>query len=239
MDENVSTTPETTPAPAATEIKLAPAPAPEVPSSTGWEGVEPADAGEAVFLDFLGKHGFGPDRPEVKAAQAGNFSLLEAALAQMGDKAVGYDKVLALAKDTQARIAKEHEARAQETLSILHDTFGGEEGFAEVKAWAIANGEPEELAYFNKAFAAGGIEAQAAAMFMQKCYFDAAGTEQVPKTPYKQERTTTTPKVTETGALSPKDYAAEVRKLAAQYGSPEAAPDKYKALQARRAMYRG
>lgn len=221
---------QTTPAPV---ITIEPDPAPVEPESTGWEGVQVEDPAEAVFIQYLQDNKLKPDDPAVQAAQKGDFSLLEAKLAAAGAK--GYDKVLALAKGAQERLNKEAEERDRKTEGMLHETFGGADGFKEVREWARKNGEPHELEYFNAAFKAGGLQARAAALLLRDAYTNAVGTTKPSRTP--QNVSGSAP--ASVGPLSPKEYGAAVVQLRSQNLPRGKFEAEYAQLQARRRAWRG
>lgn len=223
--------------PPAEVIDLSKDTAPEV---ADWSSVQADDPAEQLFIDFLSKMNLPPTDPAVQAAQTGDFTLLEAKLSLMGDKAKGADKILALAKSVQAREAAASAERNTKTAEMLYETFGGEETWKEVQKWAKDNGEPDELAYFNTSFAKGGIAAKAAALYLQECYKTASGTTVPAQKATKDPSNTKGDSTPTNGPLSPQAYAKAVRELAnASRGRPENNPEAYAALRARRAAYRG
>lgn len=194
------------------------------------------DAGLDLALDYVGKLGFGPTTDAIKAAEAGDFSQLEAALKAMGDKAKGWEKILAVGKagfaalDTQS---KEHAAKA---IERVHSAVGGPEQWKEVQAWAGQNASPDEKAAVNAALRAGGFVAEAVAKALAAKYMAQPTTS-------RQGRAAVVPGAANgsvgSDALSPRAYTDAVTKLRAElHGNLDGNP-KYLALQARRRAWRG
>ena len=78
------------------------------------------DVGLDMALEFLGKQGFGLEHPAMVAAGNGDFTIIEALLAQKGVQ--GWDKMVALGKAGMERIAGNQKAETAKTLdlSLIH-----------------------------------------------------------------------------------------------------------------------
>lgn len=199
------------------------------------------DPGMDLALGFLGKLGLGPEDPAMAAAGNGDFALLKAKLALMGDKAQGWEAVIALGEQSFKTLQANQQAAAQKTQDAILSVFGEDKDaaakqWAAVREWAKANAEPEERAAVNAALAAGGIAAKAMAAYLQGLY---------QKHPSAVIEPTTVTKVggsaasNNSGALSPSAYKDAVAALWAKLGSGMNTSPEYKALQARRLAYRG
>lgn len=191
-----------------------------------------------MALEFVGGLGLGPEHPAIKAAEEGNFALLEAALGAMGDKAKGWERYTALAKGAWEQVKQAAEAKAAEQKKVVTDAVGGEETWAKIKDWAAANAEPAEREAVNTALAAGGIAAKAMATYLKGLYEAAPGTTVVPKSATPSQSTSTH------AADEPMTRAAynkAVSKLYAEKGGRIDGTPEYAALKAQRAaaMKRG
>jgi hypothetical protein len=192
-----------------------------------------------LALNFLGKLGFGPGDPAMAAAEQGDFALLKARLAVMGDKAQGWEQVLALGEQSFATLKSKAEAATKAREDAVLSAFGTDreaaaKEWANVQAWAKENAEPHEREAVNAALAAGGIAAKAMASYLKGLYsahpsavIEPAAVTRVGGRADQSE-----------GALSPAAYKAEVAKLKATQGAVDGTPA-YLALQARRMAWRG
>lgn len=210
-----------------------PAPAAGAPATVEYEPT--GDPAFDLFLGFVGKQGYGPESAAIKAAEAGDFSLLKAELALKGDKAQGWEQLVALGERTYTAKLAETKAKAEADAKTVADAVGGAENWAKVQAWAVANAEPAERAQVNAALQAGGIAAKAMAVYLNQLY---QGTNP-PKQGANALPQGGTPGAAGGNALSPNEYAREVSALHVKLrgridGSPE-----YAALQARARAYRG
>lgn len=246
---------EAAPAPAPVPASLDDAPAPDQPVG---EVTPPADgenapaAGEAISyeptgnpgmdlaLDFLGKLGFGPEDPAMAAAGKGDFGLLKAKLAVMGEKAQGWEAVLAVGEQSLKSINEARAAAEQKTQDAILSVFGEDRAAAAkqweaVRAWAKENAEPDERDAVNSALAAGGIAAKAMAAYLNGLY------SKHPSAVIEPATVTTVGGSGEntSGALSPAQYRVEIASLRAKLGQGMDGSPEYKALQARRLAYRG
>lgn len=214
-------------APAAAPVS-APAPAPSAEPAGGFE--PSGNPALDVALEFFQGHGFGPDHPAILAAEEGNFALLEAHLAVLGDKAKGSDRFVAIAKEALTSMQETAKAKATEQRKLVADSVGGEERWKAIQEWASANAEPHEREAVNKALSAGGIAAKAMAQYLANLHDSAPGTTVKPKDPVPAQ-VQTAPTVE---PLSRQDYSAAVARLAAKIGGNLDGHPEYVALQQRR-----
>lgn len=190
-----------------------------------------------MALEFVGKLGFGPNDPVMKAASDGNFSLLEAKLAGMGDKAKGYEKFIALGKSAHANTEAKAKAEATKNAEGIYSVVGGADNWKAIKEWAGKNAEPEEQVTVNAALNAGGMQAKAMALYLSTLY-ERAGNVTV------KGRSAVDPNASggngagNAGALSPRAYTAEVDTLRKKLGGRMDGSREYAALQARRSAWR-
>jgi hypothetical protein len=244
---DISAEPAAAPAPIAAPVAEAPAAEPAPKGEPVAVAYEPTgDAGLDLALGFLGKLGFAPDSPAMKQAESGDFSLLRAELALLGDKAKGYEQVLAAGEQGYKAIRDQQATAAQKTQDNILAAFGfkaedpasrqaAAAKWEQVREWAKTNAEPHERAAVNAALAAGGIAAKAMAAYLGQLHDGHPSTVIEPGTV-----TAVGGKgASANGALSPKEYVAEVAKLRAVKGYGMDGSPEYKQLQARRAMWRG
>lgn len=241
--------PDNTPAPAAPVV---PAPAAELPAlSTPPAAPAPAapvpapvelaptakfePTGDPLLdtaLDYVAGLGIASTDPVIEAARDGDFGPLEAKLAALGDKAKDKDRYLALAKrayEDTVRKADEHNAKV---TSIVHSVVGGEANWTAIQTWASAQATDEEKAQINAAFAAGGLQAKAAADYLAKA-FTKAGRPGVPKTPATKPEAAAAP--AGDSPLTARDYARQVEELSRKNrGGDVSHLPEYQTLRARR-----
>jgi len=226
---------DATPAPAA-----APAAPPAVPGAAEAVEYEPTgNAGLDVALNYLGKLGISATDPAMAAAEKGDFSILRAKLASMGDKAPGWEQMLKLGEESFAGIKAGRDAEAAKTTDAILSVFGEDKevagrDWAKVRDWAKANAEPAERTAVNAALAAGGIAAKAMASYLKGLYLTSPDAQRDPAPTSKVGGRA----ATGTDALSPRAYAAEVQALRGRIGTVEGTAE-YATLQARRAAWRG
>jgi hypothetical protein len=194
------------------------------------------DPGLDLALDFVGNLGFGPAHPAIKAAEAGDFSQLDAALKAMGDKAKGFEKVLAAGKAGFERIDTAGKERAGKTTAAIHEIVGGPDQWVNIQKWAGENATPDERAAVNAALKAGGIVAKAVARELHGLYMKNPTAEKAGAPVRAPAAPTAT---TGSNALSPREYTAEVAKLSAKMGGRMEQSNEYRDLQARRQAWRG
>lgn len=219
-------------APAPAHAAPAPAPAPAPAASGDGKLEETGDPALDIAISFINDAGIKANDPAVEAARDGDFTLLEARLATMGAK--GYERIIALAKAAYERhTAAEGEHNAT-VKSIVHAECGGEAGWAAVSAWASKEGTAAEKAQINAAFAAGGVQARAAAQYLARAY-EKAGRPgyQEPKPAIKLEAGAGGEGAT--APLTAKAYAAAVQQLhGAARGRDISNTPEYRELQSRR-----
>jgi hypothetical protein len=216
--------------PAAPEPASAPAPTAE-PAAVTYEAT--GNPGLDLALDFVGARGFGPDHPAIVAAGNGDWAQLEKALAELGDKAKGWEKVLAVGRADYTKVAEARKAESDKVLGQIDKIAEG--NWDKVQEYARTIADDGEKANINEAIKLGGIAAVAVAQYLtglwkQSDSYVKAGTPAVAATAAAASPSS--------DALSPAAYSEAVRALARQgkvvQGNPE-----YAALQARRAAYRG
>lgn len=183
-----------------------------------------------VALNYMGSLGFAGDSDAMQRAAKGDFTLLEAQLAVLGDKARGYERMIALAKDAYSKSA----AKAQETVKASSDAVisvvGSRENWSTIVTWAAANATPEEKAEINKMIDGGPVQARAAASLLQSAYQKASGTKVNPAPVVKDAAGAA---VVTTGPLNAKDYGTAVRELHAKLGNRMETSQEYADLQRR------
>lgn len=188
-----------------------------------------------MALEFVGKFGIGPDDPAMVAAGDGNFSLLEAKLAAMGDKAKGFEKFIALGKSSYTGVQEKAKAEAAQRAADIYKVVGGEDQWKAIKEWAGKNAEPAEQEVVNTALQAGGMQAKAMAFYLSTLYDNAAGVNQAGKSAVVPNAGSGSPNA---GTLSPRAYTKEVDSLARKLGSRMESSPEYRQLQARRQAWR-
>lgn len=178
------------PTPASAPTAVAPAAAPVVPAqdaaATPTEGqdqgpqpvewAKTGDAGLDMALGFIGTRGFGPQHPAVQAAVQGDFSLLRAELAGMGDKATGYEAYVALAEKAYQADKARAERQYEMSVQAVTDVVGGTENWQAIHQWAKAQATPEERDEINRMMDGGPRSAKAAALYLKSLYENAHGT---------------------------------------------------------------
>lgn len=241
---NINAAPATPAAPAApAEIKPADVKVPEPTADDGVKPYEyaevPDDPGLNYALKFVGKLGYSPDHPAMQAAlKSGDFALLEAELAQKGDKAKGFEQVLKLARQSWDREVARAGAEAKATTDAVMSVVGGPEQWGEIRDWAGKNAEPHEKETINKMLNSGDpFMAKMAAQFLQASYAQSQGAVIEPKEAAAVRPANSASSAQ--GALSPEQFQAEIGKLMKTYGSNIGDRPEYKALVTRRTAYRG
>lgn len=195
------------------------------------------DPGLDLTLSFLGKLGFDLDRPSMQKAGEGDFSLLRAELALLGDKARGWEQVIAVGEAAHNKKAEEFKAKAEADKKAIAEAAGGVEQWNKVKEWAGKNAEPAERDQINHALKQGGLVGQAMAAFLATQFSNATGITERKGSGIKEDAGSgagTTPY-----ALSPTQYSEGINKLKKEYGSRFTETTEYQELQARRRSWRG
>lgn len=234
--EAVAAAAEAAPAPGQSEL-VTPPPVvvEEVAGEVGDDGIvsfEPTgDTGLDVALEFIGNLGIAGQDPALVAAANGNFALLEAKLATLGDKAAGWPQMIALAKDAYTRTQTQYAEHVKKTDAAILGVVETADNWAAIKNWAAANGTPEEKAEINKMIDAGPVQARAAATLLLGAYRKATGTVINPANPARHASGENP--ANDGGKLSQRDYAAAVRSLHLKLGSRMEGSQEYAALQRR------
>lgn len=206
-----------------------------VESTTDDNGVvEYAPSGNAaldVTLTFIGSLGITGDDPAMQAAAKGDFSILEAKLATLGDKARGWQQMIELGKsvykDAEARRTEQVKRTDAAILSVVQST----ENWNEIKSWAAKNATPEEKAELNRMVDAGPVQARAAATLLLEAYRKASGTAVNPRSPLSPNASPAA--AVSEGPLSPREYSQAVAKLRAELGTRMESSPQYRALRSR------
>lgn len=211
------------------EAKPTDGPIPVVYEATG-------DPALDMALEFVGKFGFGPEDPAMVAAGDGNFALLEAKLAAMGDKAKGYEKFIALGKSSYAQVSEKAKAAAAEKATAIYNVVGGESQWKVIQAWAATNAEPAEQEAVNAALAGSPMQAKAMAHYLATLYDRASGVNQTGRKAVNENGPAGGSP--QNGALTPRAYTKEVDALKRKLGSKMEESNDYKQLIARRQAWR-
>lgn len=197
------------------------------------------NVGLDMALEFIGGLGIGPEDAAMKAAETGDFAPLEALLRGMGDRAKGYERMLALGKGAFESFSKEQKAKAEESKKAIYAVVGGEQRWAEVEAWAKSNAEPAEKEAVNAALSAGGLQARSMAFYLNHRFENAAGTTYKPREQVADPAAGSGRGNGGNGPLSPAEYARSVAELRKQLGGKFEGSPQYAQLQQRRRAYRG
>jgi len=192
---------------------------------TGYPGLD-------VALGFVGKLGIGLDHPAMQATSTGDFSLIKAHLATMGDKAQGWEQMVALAEEAYQQNETKKTETAQKVSAAVISVAGSPEAWNEMKAWAQANADQAEKDAINAMFDAGPIQARMAAMYIAEAYRKAPGNTVKPNSALRQTAGAGQA-VNSNAPLTPGEYAAAVRDLRGKLGNRMDASPEYAALRAR------
>lgn len=194
------------------------------------------DAGLDLALQFVGELGFGPERADMKAAMSGDFSLLEKSLKDLGATAKGYERSIAVAKQSYKNIIDGRKAKEDTVLKAITDAAGGVPQWNAVHEWVATEATAEQKADITAAFKAGAFAAGAMARQLTEMYKASGKSTIAPKSAVKE--TAGTVPDTSGGALSPQQYKEEVRRLETKYGYRLQDTDEYRNAVARRRLYR-
>lgn len=189
------------------------------------------DAGLDIALDFVGRLGFGPERPEIQAAQKGDFAPLEATLKSLGDKAKGYEKFLSVAKESHGRVVASKKDKEDATTKAVVEAAGGVAQWNALQAWVVAEADNEQKTAINAAFSMGGFAAASMVRQLAQLFAQSGASKKVAAV-VKPTAGSETP--AQGGALSKEAYKDGLRQLEAKYGSRMTETDAYKELSARR-----
>lgn len=207
----------------------------DVPDGATVEYEPTGDTGLDLALQFIGKAGVASDHPAVVAAASGDFSILKATLAAKGVQ--GWEQFVALGEDAYKRNQAKSEEKANALKTLVHNTVGGAEQWAEIQTWASANADPGEKAEINAMLNAGGLQAKQAARYLAECYAAANNVEVNPADPTRAAGRGSP--AADNGPLSPRQYADEVARLNGKLHGRLEGSKEYQALQARRLAWRG
>lgn len=191
-------------------------PAATVDTATGVITYEPTgDIALDLSLEFFGKLGLGFDSPELQEAGKGNFKYLEAKLAEMGDKAKGFEKFVELAREAHGRLKANEQTAYEQRKATVYEAVGGEENWKKIQEHVKANATPEELNEVKEAIAQGGIVARAVATLLHNQYFKTPGVTVDPADPTTRQSTPPAGG----NVLTKAGYLQELNVLVARYGS--------------------
>lgn len=220
-----ATPPVTPPAATGDELKLEPGTPPTAPATTLAAPSAPAaatvpdfgDPGLNVAADyFVNTLGLPLDSPELTEAANGNYTYLEAKIAQLGDKAKGADRFITLAKEAMTRVKTTETAKHEAAVKTVHEAVGGADNWKAVQNFARANLSADQLSEASAALTQGGLAATAMARHLM-----AMASQNPQATVTGQEAITpAAPGVSLTAhaPLTREQYRAEYRKLVAEYG---------------------
>lgn len=189
------------------------------------------DPGLDLCMSFLGKLGFDLEHPAMAKAGEGDFTLLRAELALLGDKAKGFEQVLAVGEAAYKAKDAEYKARAEEDRKKIHEAAGGEATWAKVKEWAATNATADERTSINAALGAGGVTAQAMAAWLSNQWATANNVTVKGKPAASQNASSA---AASTAPLTAEGFRLETNKLRAQFGNRFVETKEYADLQARR-----
>lgn len=194
------------------------------------------DIGMDMALEFVGNAGFAQDHPAMQAAANGDFSILEALLAQKG--VAGYEKFVALGKAAYTRSVEASTKATAAIQELAHKAAGGEQEWNAVRTWAGANASDAEKTEINALLNKGGLAAKGAVTYLVDAYNRANNVEVTPKDPTAQAGRGGVPGG-ENKPLDAMEYSRAVQALNNKLnGRLEGSPE-YAKLQARRLAYRG
>lgn len=185
------------------------------------------DPGLDMALEFVGNLGFSAESTAIQAAQKGDFGPLKAALEVLGDKAKGWERHLALAQQSLERRIEAGKAKAEADEKAVYLAVGGKDEWEKIAQHARDNADDGEKAAIQAAMKAGGMQAQGMAVLLKQAYDKAH-----PKTPsvVRKDASGAPGGGSGQGPMTPAQYAAEVRKIAATTRGPIDNNPKYLAL---------
>lgn len=189
------------------------------------------DPGLDVALSFLGSLGLGADNAGITAAAKGNFTILEATLASLGDKAQGWQQMLALAKQAYTNSEAKQVAHTKSIDTAILSVVQSADNWDAIKAWAAKNADPAEKAEINRMVDAGPVQARAAATLLLEAYRKATGTVITPAN--ATGNASGIPAANASGTLTSRQYAEEVATLRRTLGTRMEGSQQYRALQSR------
>lgn len=194
------------------------------------------DPGLDLTLGFLGRLGFDIDHPAMAAAGNGDFGLLKAELALLGDKARGWEQVLAVGEAAYTKKQEAFKEKAAKDAAAMAEAAGGVDQWNKVKEWAGKNAEPEERTQINAALKQGGMVGQAMAAFLATQWAQAGNVTDRGRSAVNENAGIAGG---QPSSVSPADYAKGINELKKQYGHQFTNTTEYQELQARRRAWRG
>ena len=211
-------------------INATPTEVPQVPVVEEAVTYEPTgDVGLDMALDFIGKAGISVEHPAMKAAQAGDFALLKATLAQKGVQ--GWEQFVALGEAAYTKVTAEQAAKEKASREAIIKEAGGEAEWQAIQKWAGVNATPEEKTQINKLLAEGGLAAKSAIKYLVDVYNKANNVVKEPLNPLANASA----KVSNANApLSASEYSREVAALSRKLGGSMEDSKEYASLQQRR-----
>lgn len=192
------------------------------------------DVGLDLALQFVGQRGLGPTHPGIVAAHQGDFTVLEEALKQMGNKAKGYATYIAAAKASYAQA----QVKGQAVLNAVVAEVGGAARWNALRQWVQDNADDSEKRQVNAAFAAGQIAAVAMVKQLD-AYYRASGHDKAPAASGLRKDASAGGAASNPTALSPDEYKREIAKLTLKYGSAAYRRPEYNELTNRRKAFQG
>lgn len=192
------------------------------------------DAGLDLALKFVGELGFGPEREEIKAAVQGDFSKLEGALKSKGDKAKGYERYLAVAKESYAKTVAEQKAAVEKTTKAVYEAAGGEARWSALRDWVVQNADAREKAEINQALKAGPLAAQALVSKLSAMFAKSGQDKSAPKSVVNADAPRDGAGA-DSSPLSRQAFFSLQNELIRKYGQAAPSRPEYKSLLARRA----
>lgn len=220
-------------APEAAKPEVKPEPAkPEVKTDDAPVAYEPTgDVGLDMALDFLGKQGFSLEHPAMVAAGNGDFTVLEALLAQKGVQ--GWQQMIALGKAGYERTVNTHKESVSKTLAAVEEVAGGKEQWVAIQSWARDNATDAERAEINELLNAGGIKAKTAVLYLKGAY-DKANNVNITPPDGLTFKGDGKPNVQSAGPMTAAQYTAAVQELSRTLGSRMEGSKEYAELGRRR-----
>lgn len=197
------------------------------------------DAGLDMALQFLGKHGIGPEHPAMKAAENNDFSMLKAHFAALGIQ--GSAEMLALGEQAYGRRSAEAKAAAEASKAAIFAVCGGEEGWNQIKTWVGKNATDAEKAEITSVMQKGGLTAKVMATWLAgKAGNDPSMGQKPANVRDPAAGGQGQSGAATSGPLDSRGYRDAVQALVAKRGTTniDHLPE-YKALQQRRAAYKG
>lgn len=208
----------------------------DAPEDTTFEYNPTGDTSLDLALQFVGRLGFGPDREDMKAAQAGDFTKLEANLKALGDKAKGYERYVAAAKESYQRVVAAKKSKEDGIVKTIEDSVGGAANWKLIHAWVSKEASAEQKAEITAAFGAGQYAAAAMARQLAELYKQ-SGVSAIPPKNAVSEDAEGASGASGKGPLSPAEFKAESARLYAKYGGRAEFRPEYQEMIARRRAY--